>query len=64
MTDVYMLSILGISLVIVNYVVLSEMKQDLESEGRGPERNSADYRIKKAQVLNNTLCINGHPSIV
>ena len=26
------------------------MKSDIQSEGSGPERNSADYRIKKAQV--------------
>lgn len=29
----------------------SGMKSELETTGKGPDRNSADYRIKKAQVL-------------
>ena len=35
----------------VTIIFCLEMKSDLESEGKGPDRNSADYRIKKAQVI-------------
>ena len=33
-------------------LLLAEMKQEIEGVQQGPERNSAEFRIKKAQVSN------------
>lgn len=32
------------------YVLFAGLKSDLEQEEKGPNRNTADFRIKKAQV--------------
>lgn len=40
---------------------LSELKAQIEAEQEGPERNSADFRIKKAQVSSQN-CTGTYPS--
>ena len=49
---------------IMIYSVVVAMKSDIQSEGSGPGRNSADYRIKKAQVSSESeSCATGLVSV-
>ena len=39
-------------------MIITEMKSSLDSEETGPNRNSADFRIKKAQVCMRLAILN------